>query len=136
MISTFERQLFDRYLDRVMAALPARVHAMLEEVPLIVEDEPTRDLLAELGMDPDHDDLCGLHSGVPLTERSVEAGATIPDQIMIFRGPIQRLAQDRVGGTGREAVEELERQIRITVLHEIGHHFGLDEDDLDALGYA
>jgi predicted Zn-dependent protease with MMP-like domain len=136
MISSFDRQLFDRHLDRVMSALPDRIHAMLEEVPLIVEDEPSRGLLADLGLDPRHDDLCGLHSGVPLTERSVEALPSIPDQIMVFRGPILRMSRATVPGTGRDATAELARQIRITVLHEVGHHFGLDEDDLAALGYA
>jgi len=136
MICSFDRQLFDRHLDRVMSSLPQRIHAMLEEVPLIVEDEPSRELLEDLGLDPRHDDLCGLHSGIPLTERSVAALPSVPDQIMVFRGPILRMARSAVPGTGRATVAEMERQIRITVLHEVGHHFGLDEDDLAALGYA
>ena len=138
MMTDWQRRLFDEHLDAAVAALPDRIHEWLEEVPVIVEDEPSRRLLEELGMDAGQDDLCGLHSGVPLTERSVEwAGEdAVPGQIMLFRGPIFRLAQSIVPGTGREAVAELDSQIRITLLHEIGHHFGLDEDDLDALGYA
>ena len=131
MISSSQRQRFDEVLDAVIAELPEHLHDLLEEVPLIVEDEPTRDLLVDVGLDPDHETLLGLHSGVALTERSVEApagGSGVPDHMMVFRGPILR----SVG----HSQNELERQVRITVLHEIGHHFGLDEDDLDALGYG
>jgi len=136
MVNAWERRLFDEKLDPLVAGLPAPILEQLEEVPVIVEDEPDDALLLDLGMAPGIDDLCGLHSGVALTERSVEAAPDLPDQIMLFRGPIIRLAQSHVPGTGRAAVDELERQIRITLLHEIGHHFGLDEDDLDRLGYA
>ena len=136
MLTDWQRRLFDEYLDREVAALPDHIHGWLEEVPVIVEDEPSHALFTDLGMDPAVDDLCGLHSGVPLTERGVESLPGLPDQIMLFRGPIIRLAQQHVPGTGRDAVSELQRQVRITLLHEIGHHFGLDEDDLAKLGYA
>ena len=63
-----------------------------------------------------------------MTKRSVEHIAGVPDQMMVFRGPIMRMAGRRRG--------ELKDQIRVTVLHEIGHHFGLDENDLEKLGYA
>lgn len=136
MLTLSQRSLFDRMLDDIVDALPEHLHELLEEVPLIVEDEPSDALLADLGMMGGDADLCGLHWGTPLTERSVSGGDGMPDRMMIFRGPILRLA----GIYGRritpEQQAELERQIRITVLHEIGHHFGLDEDDLDVLGYG
>jgi predicted Zn-dependent protease with MMP-like domain len=81
-----------------------------------------------MDIDRRQSDLCGLHWGIPLTARSVEHSATFPDRMMLFRGPILRVA-------GRRR-QDLEEQIRITLLHEIGHHFGLDEDDLAALGYG
>jgi predicted Zn-dependent protease with MMP-like domain len=80
--------------------------------------------------------LCGLHWGVPLTQRSVESAAHLPDQIMLFRGPIMRLASVSSTGRTRRDRRELEGQIRITLLHEIGHHFGMNEEDLAELGYA
>lgn len=135
MISSAQREVFDEILDRLVEELPPHLAELLEEVPLIVEDEPTPQLLKEMGMAPD-DELCGLHSGVPLTERSVEHGAHVPDHMMIFRGPIVRMVGFDTTRRGRRAIRELEEQIRITLLHEIGHHFGLDEDDLDALGYG
>jgi predicted Zn-dependent protease with MMP-like domain len=133
-MNTSRREQFDQLLEAILDALPEHLLELLEEVPLIVEDEPSSLLLQEMGIDRSSEDLCGLHWGVALTDRSVYASAGMPDRIMLFRGPIIRLAQathDR--GDFRES---LRRQIHITLLHEIGHHFGLDEDDLTALGYG
>ncbi|MBX3374976.1 MAG: metallopeptidase family protein [Phycisphaeraceae bacterium] len=125
-----ERARFDRLLETVLDDLPAALRDLLEDAPLIVDDAPDDALLRELGMDPAADDLCGLHTGVPLTERSVEGGGET-EQIHLFRAGII----DHAGGweAGEDAVR---REIRVTLLHEIGHHFGLDENDLEALGYA
>lgn len=122
-----QRELFDDLLERAIAELPEQVRRWLEEVPVMAEDRPSRRLLREMGMSED-EELYGLHSGVALTERSVERSGEAPDHILIFREPLWRLA----GGSRRR----LEREIRITLLHEIGHHFGLDEDDLEELGYG
>lgn len=130
-VSASERRVFDGILDRLVAGLPEELHELLDEVPLIVEDEPTEELLAELGFGPD-DDLCGLHEGVALPDRGPDGASRGVDQMMLFRGPIMRMV-DWLDG---EPTGELEREIRITLLHEIGHHFGLDEDDLERLGYA
>ena len=136
-----ERQRFDRLFEEVLASLPEGVHALIEEVPLVLEDRPSREILRELGIDPDDDDeiLCGLHTGVPLTDRSVER-ADASDVVQIFREGIVDMAggwdedEDEEGPFG--GVERIREEIRITILHELGHHFGLDEDDLDRLGYA
>ena len=125
-----DRRSFDRLLERVLDALPPRLHELLERAPLIVDDEPDPALLAELGIDLGEDLLCGLHSGTPLTERSVMGDDGL-ETIHLFRAGII----EEAGGweAGDDAIEE---EIRITLLHEVGHHFGLDEDDLDRLGYA
>jgi len=136
-----DRERFDRLVDVVVEALPQRIRDLLEEVPLIVDDEPSRELLREIGMTAEEaGELCGLHTGVPLTERSVDHSGDLPDVIHIFRRGIVEQAggwqpgEDEDGeATGGEG--EVQREIRITILHEIGHHFGLDEDDLAALGY-
>ena len=127
-----DRRRFDDLLEAIIAELPEHIHERLDEVPVVVEDRPTRQLLDDMQIDGPGTLLCGLHSGIPLTRRSVEHSGTIPDQIMLFREPIVAVARFRRGGSLRD----LERQVRITLLHEIGHHFGLDEDDLAALGYA
>ncbi|MBI1337532.1 MAG: hypothetical protein GC164_11280 [Phycisphaera sp.] len=134
MLSDAQRQKFDAVLDAVIDTLPAHITALFEEVPLIVEDEPSDALLDDMDIDRRTTDLCGLHWGIALTHRSVEQSGNLPDRMMLFRGPIVRLA----GRNSRGGVDDkaLRRQVRITLLHEVGHHFGLDEDDLTALGYG
>lgn len=137
-----ERDRFDELLERVLEDLPPRVHELLEEIPLIVEDRPSDDLIRLLAREAGEDEaealrempdaLCGLHTGVALTERSVEASAELPDQIQIFRRGIIAMAG---GWDGPDAEDAIAEEIRITILHEVGHHFGLDEDDLYDLGY-
>ena len=126
------RQRFDRLLEDVIEHLPDYLQRLLEESPVIVEDRAPRNLLRELELDGNgFSDICGLYSGTPLTDRSHSHAINWPETIHLFREPIVREA----GGwsSGDRAVRE---EIRITLLHEIGHHFGLDEDDLDQLGYG
>jgi predicted Zn-dependent protease with MMP-like domain len=135
-----ERERFDRLLEKVLESLPPRLHELLEEAPLIVDDHPSPELLAELGIDSDEEGLCGLHSGTPLTDRSVAQSHDMPETIHIFREGVvdeaggweQWTDDDGAQWGGDDRVQE---EIRITLLHEIGHHFGLDEDDLVELGY-
>lgn len=142
------RDRFDRLLDEVLQSLPDHVLAVFEEVPLIVDDRPDDVLVRKLAQDFDIPDepaqldqfaseLCGLHSGRMLTERSVEDGADVPPDIRLFRGGIVGMT----GGWDQPELTELQvddlvmEQIRITLLHEVGHHFGLEEEDLEELGY-
>jgi predicted Zn-dependent protease with MMP-like domain len=129
MTSSTERKSFDEILEQELARLPEDVRALLDDVPLIVEDEPSRAILDELGIQArtGEADLCGIHSGIALSQRSVFEPFEMPTRICLFRNPILRLA-------GWEP-SELKRQIRITLLHEIGHLFGFDEDELREMGY-
>ncbi len=129
MLTSRQRKRFDTLLESVLAELPDEIHELLETVPLVVDDYPPRWMLDEVGVDDPHD-LCGLYSGIPLSQRSVMSDATMPETISIFRAGILSLAQATARGD-----DELRRQIRITVLHEIGHHFGMSEEDLAELGY-
>ena len=128
MLTDAQRARFDAALDRIVVELPNDLKALLDEVPLVVDDEPAPALLADMGLDARTSELCGLHWGVPLTDRSVQHTARLPGRMMLFRGPIHRVARNRH--------LPLDGQVRITLLHEIGHHFGLDEDQLRELGYA
>lgn len=132
-----EREHFDQLLEQVLDTLPQHIHKHIEEVPLIVEDHPGDDVVEMFDL-RDPDELCGLHDGIPLTERSVSGGdVSLPDHIMIYRrGIIATAASAGLDRYGYVDDDELRRQIRITVLHEIGHHFGLDEDELARLGYG
>ncbi len=134
------RTAFDALVEKVLASLPTRLHELLEEAPLLVEDRPSRELLRELEI-PEGEVLCGLHSGTPLTERSVAEGGDLPETIHLFREGIIEHAggweesEDQSGRLqgGEAAITE---EIRITLLHEIGHHFGLGEEELEELGYG
>lgn len=138
-MSPKRRARFDELLEGVIDQLPERVRALLDEVPVIVEDHPSPELIQELaeeaGEDPADwapDELCGLHTGTAFTERSVESSHDLPSDIMLFR---EGIVAEAGGWDNDKGEDEIIRQIRITLLHEIGHQFGLDEDDLERLGY-
>jgi predicted Zn-dependent protease with MMP-like domain len=127
---------FDDLVGEAIDELPDEIRSWLDEVPVVVLDRPTPQMLRDLGVDPADEEeagtICGLHSGVALTERSVDRG-DLPSVIHIFREGIVNLA----GGWDQpEADDEVFSEIWITLLHEIGHHFGLDEEDLEELGYG
>ena len=126
------RKRFDALLEEELANLPDQLRQLLEEVPLIVDDEPTDEVLSRTYLS-DPDCLCGLYTGIPLTRRSVRHSGVLPDKVQLFRRGILIAA---AGGDGRIRTDRLRRQIRITLLHEIGHHFGFSESQLRKLGYA
>ncbi len=140
MIRREDRDRFDRLLEKVIDGLPAAIRDLLEEAPVYVDDMPPESVLREFGVD-DPAELCGLHSGVPLTERSVgDPGGGI-ETISLYRlgiieaaGGWRRFTDE--DGQVQGGVDRVREEIRITLLHEIGHHFGLDEADLDRLGYG
>jgi len=117
-------QEFDALVERSLRELPAEVRRHLEELPVLVEPLPAQGLLT--AEDPPlSPDLLGLFHGQHLGERSHADAARLPGGIYLFRRNLLRACADR---------EELEREVRITVLHEVGHLLGLDEDDLDRWG--
>lgn len=127
-----ERDYFDEQLDRVMAKMPPQVHALLDKVPMFVEDYPSTEVMRQMGI-RHRQQLCGLYTGIPLTNRSVMQSGVLSDVIHIYREGILSMVSDAWGQVDEQA---LRAQIRITVLHELGHHHGLDEDDLSELGYG
>lgn len=132
LVTDAERERFDALVEEAIEQLPPGVVKLLEEAPVIVEDSPPPHILRELEID-DPTELCGLHTGTALTERSVEHGHDLPEEIRLFRAGIVKLA----GGWDQDDADDaVFEEIWVTLLHEIGHHFGLDEDDLDRLGFA
>lgn len=125
------RAYFDRQVDWVLAHVPARVHELLAEVPMYVEDHPSPQVLRRMGLRRRRS-LCGLYTGVPLTERHVEHSGQLSDAIYLYREGILSLALDDAGDIDEDV---LRYEIRATILHELGHHHGLTEADLRALGY-
>jgi predicted Zn-dependent protease with MMP-like domain len=120
------RAKFADLVERALAELPERFAEFLEEVPVEIRDRSTPAQRRRAGV-PRDSLLLGLYQGVPRTQRSVEHSGVMPDVIYIFQEDVE-LASD--------GEQDLVDQVRTTVLHEIGHHFGLDEDDLDELGYG
>ena len=130
-MDAYTRQCFDEHLEQVLSELPPLVHELIERVPLHVEDYPSRQVMADMHVRR-RDQLCGLYTGIPLDRRSIMHSGNLPDVVTIYREGILAAASD---GQGRIGPRRLERQIRITILHELGHHHGLTEDDLAKLGY-
>lgn len=111
---------FEELVRRALDDLPREFAELLENVAVVVEDQPTEEDLLEVGLDPARDELLGLYQGVPQPGRDVYYDS-LPDRVVIFRKPILRLCSSR-----REAV----REIRDTLVHELGHFFGLEDDEM------
>ena len=111
---------------RVLDKLPKQFRKRLHNIEIVVEEKPTSDLLLSVGLDPLYDTLYGLYQGVPLPDRSDLYPPILPDKITIFSEPLLRDFSEP---------EDLREQIRTTVLHEIAHYFGFDDDEIDKLGY-
>jgi predicted Zn-dependent protease with MMP-like domain len=112
---------FQELVQQALDGLPDEYAKLISNVAVVVEDEPSPDLLADLEMEED-EDLLGLYQGLPIDHESFfQTGGQLPARISIYRGPILRICR-----TKKEVVQE----VRDTVVHEIGHHFGLDDDEM------
>ena len=109
---------FEALVSAALDRVPPELAAHIDNCVVLVEDRPPADEPA---------DLLGLYDGVPLTERGDFYSAVLPDRILIFREPILRLCR---------AYAEVVEEVHVTVVHEIAHHFGIDDDRLHELGYA
>jgi predicted Zn-dependent protease with MMP-like domain len=116
---------FAELVEAALSGLPAQFAEFLEEVPVEIHTRPSVKLLREMGMEDD-ELLMGLYRGVERTRRSVEDSGRLPDVIYVFQEDHELVCDSR---------KQLVDEVRITVLHEIGHHFGMTEEDLARLGY-
>jgi len=121
------RRQFERVVARALNGLPPEIVAMLDNVDVVVEDEPPAGAIGARSFDAEDETLFGLYEGTPLTERDSAYSMVLPDKITVFRGPLER----ECGSTA-----EIAREVRMTVVHELAHHFGLDERQIDELGFA
>jgi predicted Zn-dependent protease with MMP-like domain len=117
------RDQFERRVADALASIPKRFRDAMRNITIIVEDEPSRDLLDEMGIEPP-DTLLGLYQGTPLTERPWDYGNVLPDRVLIFQGPHEREAEDE---------DDLVVAIGETLIHEIGHYFGLSEEEIEEI---
>jgi len=111
---------FERLVEEALATLPPQFARLVENVSIVVEEEPSEEDLDAL--EDSGDELLGIYRGVALTQRTHDMLPMLPDQIAIFRGPINRITRTR-----GEAIDE----IRDTVIHELGHYFGLHDHEME-----
>jgi predicted Zn-dependent protease with MMP-like domain len=112
---------FEAVVRETMGGLPEWVQNALDNIEILVLEEADEDL------DPDGEGLLGLYLGMPLTERGVEYAVELPDVIYIFRQPHLELGLPS---------DELREEVARTLIHEVAHYFGIDDDHLDEIGWG
>jgi predicted Zn-dependent protease with MMP-like domain len=117
------RARFEQLVQDALASIPSRFRKAIHNVAIVVEDEPSADVLEEMEIEPP-DTLFGLYQGTPLTERRWDYGNTLPDRVTLFQGPIERESEDEVDAV--IAIGE-------TLIHELGHYFGLSEEEIEEI---
>jgi predicted Zn-dependent protease with MMP-like domain len=117
------RERFTRLVEEALREIPRRFRDAMKNVAVVVEDEPSPDLLVEMEMEPD-DTLFGLYHGTPLTERDSFYGNALPDRISIYQFPIEDECEDD---------EDIRQCVAETVIHEFGHYFGLSEEEIEEI---
>jgi predicted Zn-dependent protease with MMP-like domain len=117
------REKFLTLVDEALASIPQRFRDAITNVAIVVEDEPTNEQLADVDVDPG-DTLLGLYQGTPLTERQWAHGNVLPDKVTLFQRPIEDASDDE---------DDVVVAIGETLIHELGHYFGLSEDEIEEI---
>ena len=118
-----DRKAFEQLVAEALRSIPPHFRKAMQNIAIVVEDEPDQDLLDDMEIEPP-DTLLGLYQGTPLTERTSGYGNVLPDRVLIFQGPHERAADDE---------DDLVVAIGETLIHEIGHYFGLSEDEIEEI---
>ena len=118
-----DRARFEKYVADALASIPKKFRNAMQNIAIVVEDEPSPRLLDDKEIEPP-DTLLGLYQGTPLTERTWGYGNTLPDRVLIFQGPHERQSDDE---------EDLVVCIAETLIHEIGHYFGMSEEQIEEI---
>jgi len=119
----YSRDRFRHLVDEALETIPEDFRAAMRNIAIVVEDEPTNAQLAEVEIEPP-DTLFGLYEGTPLTERQWAHGNVLPDKITLFQGPIEEASDDE---------DDLVVCIGETLIHEVGHYFGLSEEEIEEI---
>ena len=119
------RKRFEKIVSEALDELPEEIGEALSNIYVVVEQWPSEETNRELNLQSRHE-LLALYEGIPLTERNTDYGAVLPDKITIFQGPIQVMGS---------SLPELIDEIKIAVVHEVAHHFGIEDERLLELGY-
>ena len=118
-----QREKFESLVADALASIPRRFRDAMNNLAIVVEDEPSRALLREMEIEAPGT-LLGLYTGTPLTERRWDYGNTLPDRILLFQRPLERESDDD---------EDLMVAIAETLIHEIGHYFGMSEEQIEEI---
>jgi predicted Zn-dependent protease with MMP-like domain len=118
-----DRDEFQQIVEKALEALPAGIQTKLENIAVVIEDYPGRDLLRQMGLQ-DPLDLLGLYQGIPVERRGFYYGNVLPDKVTLFRKPIENRSRSR---------REMVRIVQEVLLHELGHYFGFDDKELHDL---
>jgi len=117
------RREFEKLVAEAVTLIPARFRREMKNLALVVEDEPTPELLEEMDIEPP-DSLYGLYQGTPITERTWDYGNHLPDRITIYQRPIEEDCDDE---------DDMRAVIGETLIHEVGHYFGLSEEEIEEI---
>ncbi|HZR82647.1 MAG TPA: metallopeptidase family protein [Candidatus Binatia bacterium] len=120
------RKRFREIVGEAVDSIPEGIRRRIENAVVVVEDEPDEETLLDLGLDPAEDSLYGLYQGTPISERGDGFGNALPDRVVIYYLPLTEDFRDEY---------HLRREIRRTVVHEIGHFFGLSDREIEGMGY-
>jgi predicted Zn-dependent protease with MMP-like domain len=118
------RDQFKQLVDEALESIPEHFRDAMQNIAIVVEDEPTDAQLAGVGLDPREDTLLGLYEGIPLTDRGWTHGNVLPDKITLFQRPIEAES---------DSTDDVVVAIGETLIHEIGHYFGLSEEEIEAI---
>jgi predicted Zn-dependent protease with MMP-like domain len=121
-----DRTTFEELVRQTLDELPEDITRRLDNVEVVIEEAPAPTLLRSLGLDPGRDTLFGLYEGVPLNERSYDGSGCLPDKISIYYRPLVRSFR---------SPRRIRREVRDTIIHEVAHFFGFDDDEIEDLGY-
>ena len=125
-VATMTRRRFRRLAEGAIDSLPSPFRERMKNVEIVIEDEPTDEQIAGVGLDPETDTLFGLYEGTPLPDRGHDFAMQLPDRIVLFYLPlIESFADER----------ELAAEVRATIVHEVAHFFGMDDEEIEDLGY-
>jgi predicted Zn-dependent protease with MMP-like domain len=118
------REAFKERVDEALASIPENFRDALQNIAIVIEQEPTAAQLSEVGLESPDETLLGLYEGTPLTERGWGHGNVLPDKITLFQGPIE---------DDSESEDDVVVAIGETLIHEIGHYFGLSEEEIEEI---
>jgi predicted Zn-dependent protease with MMP-like domain len=118
---SINRKEFKKIVKQAMEGLPQDIGVKIQNVALVIEEEPSAEELKDVGLDPGQDTMTGMYQGYALPERGASFGNVLPDRIVIYRKPLLEECRNK---------KELIREVQATVIHEVGHYFGMADKDL------